>query len=53
MDNLTDEELYAERRRAELLGILADNAGEPDASNLHASSVRAIDVELRARKLIS
>lgn len=52
MDSLSDDELRAEYRRAILLGNIADNAGEADASALWASVQRSVEFELRNRKII-
>jgi hypothetical protein len=49
MDALSDDELAAELRRATLLGDLADNAGEADASAVFSSIVRAVEFEQRRR----
>lgn len=51
MDRLSDEELMAEYRRAQLLAIIATNAGEADAEALWASVVRSIQNEARERRL--
>jgi hypothetical protein len=51
MDQLTDDELRAEHRRATLLGAIAENAGEADAADLYASVQRAIEYEMRERKI--
>lgn len=53
IEEMTDDELRAEHKRATQLGIIADNAGEADASALWASVQRSIEFELRARKIIA
>lgn len=51
MDDLTDDELVAEHRRAKLLARACDNAGEPDARDHHVAIQRALAREAEDRGL--
>jgi hypothetical protein len=51
VDQLNEQELRAELRRARLLGSIATNAGEADAEALWASVVRSITNEALSRRI--
>lgn len=51
MDQMGENELRAEHRRARLLGAIAANAGEADAEALWASVQRSIENEAMQRTI--